>query len=422
MKKKVSVGLRKLTRQTQLAVALAFVAVIGLSSLIAVVDALPPGAGQVQARSITMSTAQPNTNATYLVSFKPASNYTVKGIIVDFCDASSVPIVGDSSCALPTGFSVGTPTVNMSPGTSGVTDIGGTWTAATPNGGRTLKLTNSTGVALTAGTQYDFALTSVHNQTATGTFYARIITYDSDTGDIASYAAGTEGNTNVKDYGGFALSTSTLVNLTAKIMEQLTFCTSGSAITTDCSSTTTPSLTLGHTISAGGPQVLTTDQVDVAQAFSMLSTNATNGAIVRMKANNPCSNGGLSASGGSVCALQGKGTNGTITVGLPTGNPGGSFGMCAAPGSANTTVVAPYIDSSATCATATSSTTTTTTRYGMDNSSPTAVTSTYGSPIVQSTGSVHNETDTYTFAATASDTTPAGVYAGSESFIATGTF
>jgi hypothetical protein len=50
------------------------------------------------------------------------------------------------------------------------------------------------------------------------------------------------------------------------------------------------------------------------------------------------------------------------------------------------------------------------------------VTDTYGSQVFSTSGAVHTEDNLLTFAATAGDTTPAGIYTGGESLIATGTF
>src|SRR5690606_39301425 len=59
----------------------------------------------------------------------------------------------------------------------------------------TLQIENSTGVLLDDqnADRYAFTISGVTNPTDPGTFYARIITYTSDTGDIDNYAPGTEG-------------------------------------------------------------------------------------------------------------------------------------------------------------------------------------------------------------------------------------
>jgi hypothetical protein len=61
--------------------------------------------------------------------------------------------------------------------------------------------------------------------------------------------------------------------------------------------------------------------------------------------------------------------------------------------------------------------------YGMDTTtSGSNVTTTYGSQVLACTGPVSNINNTWTFAATASNTTPSGIYTANISVIATGTF
>jgi hypothetical protein len=396
----MKIKLHRLRRVTYVALALGL-AVGGVAEgwLVQKAYAFPTG-GQLVDRSIRISSSATNAPAgsvNYQVSFLPASDYTVEGIIVDFC--ASTPIIGDASCTLPTGFSVGTPTVNTAPGLTGYTNLTGTWTATALNSGQTLKLENATGVALndTNATPYTFVLTTATNPTTLGSFYARIITYTSDAGDIDSYAPATEGSTDAEDYGGIALSTVNVVNIQAKVQETLTFCVSEQDPDPNCANTTTPALTLGH----GANEILDPTATDTDVAFMQASTNAQSGIVVRMKNSNTC--GGLSRDAGATCdILPAGGTAATIT-------PGASalFGMYVTPGS-GVTATAPYASG--------------TTQYGMDNTALVGVSSTYGSNIATSAGPLNNIESTMTFGATATNTTPAGLYVANMTIIATGTF
>lgn len=422
-----------------------------LSPAVATVGAFPTG-GQVQSRAIYMSTSTPNaTNQTYLVAFKPANPNSIKGVIVDFCSSSNSPIIGDS-CTAPTAFSVGTPTVTFANTTVlggdpvDSTGLLGSWTAASLNSGRTLKLTAAAGSgALTTSTTYSFAITTVHNPSTTGTFYARIITYTSDTGDIAAYTDTTPGSTDALDYGGFALSTVTNVSVTAKVQESLTFCASGGVDQTstanmrtnpfddatgndDCTDATAPAVLIGHGTPL--PGVIDNTAVDANPAFTMLSTNATNGAVVRMHASNACANGGLSHTGGASCAIPGVGSLGgnTQTAANPVVAGTTFFGLLVKTGtsitahsSVATGSYAPdsnYNDGNVNTAAPA------TVHYGMDTTSGTqGVTSTYGDAIASTSGGPCSyKTNELWFAATAALNVPAGIYTGSESLIATGTF
>lgn len=400
---KIKTKLARLKRSSYIAIALALAftgAAQGL--LVGKAHAFPTG-GPLVNRQITISSSQISaTSTSYRVAFLPASDYTVRGIIVDFCEGADTPIIGDTNCDIPAGFTVGTPTVNDSPGDTGYTNLGnggGSWTVTAQNSGRTLRMVNSTGVALddANATRYAFTLTTATNPSATGTFYARIITYTSHNGDILSYAPGTEGSTDAEDYGGIALSTANRINITAKVQETLTFCVSEADPDPGCTNTTTPLLTLGH----GANEILDNTATDTDVAFMQISTNAQSGVTVRMKNSNAC--GGLSRNGGSTCEIAARGgTAGTIPAGTTA-----YFGMYVTAGS-GVTAAAPYSSG--------------TTQYGMDTTAGTGVTSTYGSTIATSSGPLDNIESTMTYAATATVTTPAGLYSADMTIIATGTF
>jgi len=360
-----------------------------------------PTGGQVQNRAIKLSSSQvSDTGVSYEVTFKSASTYQLKGFILDFCDSSSTPIIGDSTCSAPAGFSVGaSPTISVS---GGANTLGGTWTTASLNSNRTLKVTDTTGVSLSAASTYVFTLTGVTNTSATGTFYARFITYTSASGDIASYAPGTEGSTDAKDYGGFALSTANVISITAKVQESMTFCVSGLAPGPNCGASgqavTTPSLTIGH----GANTILDASAVDTKQAFLQTSTNANGGVIIRIR--NTSASGGLN-SGSNVIPAAGATpvafTAGTAAFGLFVANGTGGTGTI--------TADAGYNDG-------------TSTHYGMDITSGSNVLTTYGDAIASSTAPVNNVAQTLTFAATASNTTAAGIYTANIIVICTGSF
>lgn len=396
----MKVQLHKLKRTAYIALALGL-AVAGIAEglLVERAYAFPTG-GQLVQRSIRISDSSTSATAgtvNYQVSFKPASDYTVRGIIVDFC--ANTPIIGDSTCTAPTTFSVGAPTVNTAPSLSGYTNLGGSWTATAQNSNRTLRLVDSTGVGLDDGNanQYTFVLTTATNPTTLGSFYARIITYTSHNGEILTYAPGTEGSTDARDYGGIALSTVNVINIQAKVQETLTFCISEADPDPNCTNTTTPALTLGH----GANEILDASVTDTDLAYMQASTNAASGIIVRMKNTNSC--GGLSRNGGTTCEIAPVGASAAaIDAGVSA-----LFGMYVTPG-VGITATAPYSSG--------------TTQYGMDTTAGTGVTSTYGSNIASSSGALNNIESTLTFAATATNTTPAGLYSANMIMLATGSY
>ncbi len=386
-----------------------------------------PGGGQVSSRSIKLSDSRNNQGGvTYDVKFSSYSSYTVKGIVVDFCDAASTPIVGDATCTRPNLFTVG-----ASPSITVVSGITGSWTAASVNSGRTLKINKSAGDALTGisgtPTVVEFTINSVHNPNTTppGTFYARVITYNDDTPStsaFANYAAGSEGSSSeFIDYGGFALSTANVITITAKVAESMTFCVSSTnpaAPGPNCGLTgqavTQPDLTLGH----GANNILDSSQVDTKNAVMQLSTNANGGAVVRMR--NDAASGGLNFGTNSIPAVNSGGASpAAIGAGVA------AFGVFVATstvvsGSGGTGTVVPdanYNDG-------------TSTHYGMDTTSGSGanVSGTYGDVIASSatgvggSGPVNNVQNVLTFAAQASNTTAAGIYTANIILISTGTF
>lgn len=341
------------------------------------VAALLPGlannkvsAAQVTSRSIRMSdSTQGTTGVTYKVLFTVPTTAVIQGIVVDFCDET--PLIGDSNCTTPTGFSVGTPSVTVN---SGLT---GTWTAGQLNTNRTLTLTNASGGSVSASTAVDFDITTITNPTTDNhSFYARILTYTT-TGGATGYTAGTPGG--YTDYGGVALSTGKVINITARVMESLSFCVYATACSDD------PSFTLGH----GTNNVLDTTAVDTDAVNFSVSTNAQSGATIRLK-------GDLLTAGSndidSVGATATAMVAGTEAFGVRVSSAGSA------------TAVAPYDHAS---------------NYAFDT---TATTGTYGDDIATLAGPVNNSVTELTYAATAGNTTAAGIYTAAHQLIATGQF
>jgi hypothetical protein len=360
----------------------------------AVVYAAPSG-GQVTTRSIKLSSSKTSdTGVSYNVKFNSASAFTVKGIIVDFCNTTGgSPIVGDSNCAAPTApFTVGaSPTVTLQQGLSA------TWTASSLNSGRTLKIVKHAGDALSVGTTVEFTITGVTNPGGTaGTFYGRVITYSSDVGDIASYAAGTEGSTDAIDYGGFALSTANQLNVTAKVQESLVFCvyTTG-ATCAGASGTAVPLGDVNGVLSNYATNYTNTANFNVA-------SNAQGGVVVNLKGENlcrvaaPCTNadnGNIINRSGDTCTADTAATS-TEQFGLRVSVPGS--GVTA--------------DAAYACLA---------NNHTFDR---TSATSTYGDVLASTSGPGDEVQSTVELMAKAATTTEAGIYTTTLSMIATGTY
>jgi hypothetical protein len=379
----------------------------------------------VSGTSITTGVGS-GTNVTYQVSFTPSATGQAESLVIDFC--SQNPIINDT-CTTPTSMSAASATVSSVSG-----NVGGTGWTITPTAGR-VKLANDGNTAHDAlpSTQQIFRLSGITNPSTVGTFYARIYSFANNS--WGTYASATSAG-NFLDYGGIALSTTTAITITARVQESLMFCVTASNPTAwtahDCSDTLVasnpPALVLGH----GSPTaVLDSSAVDVGSIYSQLSTNATSGAVINIH-NSNTSCGGLSANGGTTCAIPpiNSGSNagasamtaGTAAFGLfvssSTADPSGGVGTIT-PSSIyhnNSHVTVP-----------------TDVWYGMDTATALGagtipatytggVTSTFGSTIASASAPVYRVENTYTFAATAALTTPAGIYTANLSMIATGSF
>ncbi|MDB5169764.1 MAG: hypothetical protein JWN82_160 [Candidatus Saccharibacteria bacterium] len=392
-------------------------AVLALQLVAAIVlTALPMNkaeAVQIQARNIQMSDSAPSggsittgvgsgTKVIYKVSFTTTNTAsTIGGIVIDFC--SNSPLAGET-CTAPTGLLTNKSTTAIFNASGMGTGAFAVYTsdAGTANASR-LILTRASPAALTSTVSFELgnATNALTNPSTTGTFFARIYTYAT-----AAAAQGhvTSAATGYIDYGGIALSTVSVITITARVQENLAFCLSNASPTSNCGGASTPAVTLGHGTTT---QAIDSSTVDTANVYSQISTNAGSGAVVRIR-NSNSSCGGLSLDGGTTCGIPPafSGANTTPVAAMPAGTA--AFGLMIGT-AAGTTIAAPY-------------NAVTTNYFGMDTASTNNVTTTYGSQALSCSGPVSNVNNTWTFGATASNTTPSGVYTANIVAIATGTF
>lgn len=375
---------RKATTLAAIVTALVTAGAVALPSL--------ASADQVQSRSITISDSTPSaTGVKYKVAFTTGATGTTQGIVLDFC--GDTPIIG-AACDTTSSPTTGLPSFTAASATLGsVTNMTG-WSVSSATT-TTVKLTSSTSIA--AGTAVTFELNGITNMNVARSFYARVYTYASATPDyVSATSVGTK-----KDYGGFALSTANNISVSATVMETLTFCASGlvgAAAPTDCSAPTAPTVVLG----TGTPQTIDANAVydnsaGNSRSYMVLSTNASKGAAVSMKSNWTCN--GLSSDNGTTCGIPGAAgaiVAGTAGFGMKVGTGTGSVGTLAPAGSYSATT------------------------FHMGS---TGTATTYGDTIANTNNlPCSNMVSQLTFGATASLTTPAGIYSTNEDLIATGTF
>ncbi|MDB5185106.1 MAG: hypothetical protein JWN38_914 [Candidatus Saccharibacteria bacterium] len=400
-------------------------------------------AAQLTTREITLSdsgksggsiTSGVGSGADVTYEVKMTLLSSANSMVIDFC--SNDPIIGDS-CTVPTGFT--TAGVGLA-GVTGGGDIEGTgWSATSANSGGAVKIAKGSGTTAGAGVQ-KFDLTHITNPSVNGTFYARIYTYaGTDFGAAAGTAwTGPDSATHTVgtyvDYGGVALSINQIITITARVQETLAFCVSGADTATwgtigsvdpDCASAeaaTAPALVLGH----GSPTpTLNDQQIDTADAYSQVSSNATTGVSIAMRnSNTNC--GGLSADGGVTCGIPpvgGHNALATLTAGAAGFGVGVHDGVAAAGGTGAMNSDPNYTYAAGTGSPITSES------FGMDADTSTtppedagSVTSEFGDVVAASTAPMFRVNNQYTFGATTSLTTPAGLYVANIDLIATGHF
>lgn len=407
--------------------ALAAAIVLALASIFPALNTGTANAyGLIQNRKITMSSsANGNTTAgqglTYEVAFNVASDAEdIAGVVVDFCSDS--PIIGDV-CTAPTGFDTNfaTATLNLTDGLTGFTLDG---TNSTAN---KLVLTGSAynpGVAQ----QITFDVEGIDNpETVNETFYARIITFTSAAAAQAYTSASSPDANNpgseavVIDAGGIALSTAAQINVTSKVQEKLTFCVYTSAVNVngDCNLVTGTDIILGDTNG-----VLDTNGAYVSKNTKYsVTTNASVGVSIRMKGET-LQTGGFSISPNGAGSLSVPGTE--------------QFGVCTYrytgpnPSAAGLDPADKYDGDSANPDSTECSGTTHTAETGstggdngayfvFDDNNTTGTTSTYGETIATKTAGDFS-TGIIAMMANIGNTTEAGIYATTLTFIATGTY
>jgi hypothetical protein len=357
-------------------------------------------------------------DVTYRVSFDLGSTHTnIEGIVIDFCSDS--PITGDT-CTAPTGFDVnesGLAVVNQ------VGISGFTINAATTQ--NRLVLTDATGNNLSASTTVSFDLGStgatdgITNPSTLGTFYARILTY-TDSTVAAAYTSTVPGA--FVDDGGIALSVTNELTITARVQEVLEFC-----IGTDTNSTLANvqadscALVAGTNLSLGvvdSNSVSTTSNIAVPNSgVAMIRTNALNGAVMYYKAEQNNGSGKLKIAGATCSGVSLAdacfNSTGTTQTAITAGTE--LFGMTlrnlnTTSGGATTALScnADY-DGDGSCGVGAP------TGYAWDD------TGIFGT-IASSAGPIDDEKVSVEFAATASPTTPTGLYTVTANFVATATF
>lgn len=336
-------------------------------------------------RSITLSSAAKGaTDVTYDVAFKASSTGAGDAFVLQFCDS---PVIG-TTCNAPDGFSA-----------SAVT----TGTAATTVSQDTNRLLVTTDV--TDDEDVVVNLEHITNPSDAGAFYARIVSYDT----VAHANAGTATalGAGVKDQGSVAMSATDAIGVSAAVLESMTFCVASgsSAITDNCGDAAShlPNIVLGDPTTG-----LDSTTIASAKLQTQISTNAVGGAVVNLKSNTPGCGGLLRAGAPSACDIKPAVTASSLVAGsglfgLKTGTGSGTNGTFQAASGYSSSDY--HLD------------------YDVDNNDSEGITSTYGSPLLDTDGGTANNMNMeLTLGASMANNTPAGNYSADLSMIATGKY
>ncbi len=331
-------------------------------------------------RSITMSSAKPSeTSVIYTVEFTADSSYSMRNLIVDFC--SNSPIEGQN-CTAPGSFTVGASPTGVAPTING-TPASGTWTPSSQGSGRTFIYAGSAGVAVTAGDVIAFSITSVTNPSSIGSFYGRIFSYS-----IASPSYSDTATAIFEESGEVALATANGAGFVFQVPESLEFC----VYKTVCGDV--PALVLGH----GANDILDDTQIDTDTAKFSIATNALSGVVVFARGSPPKINATTLAG-----INGGSGVVSTMIAGTE------AFGFRVSPTTGDIYGAGCYADNGGD-------------DYCFDNAMVPPSTGAASITGQTTPGPINSNELTMTFAATASNTTAAGVYQTAISLIASPTF
>ena len=378
-------------------------ALIGMNTVPLIASAF----GQVTTRSIEISSSVVSaTSVSYLVTFNPATAGTLGGIDLDFC---TDPIIGDS-CTVPTGFTTtASPTLLAAP--SGFSTSTGSWGVTVNAGHNLVYLTNATAQTETGiSTAISFTIQGITNPSTLGSFYARILTWDTQAHANAYTSGGTPG-AGIVDAGGIALSTTAQITITSKVQESITFCVYTSTYDSGACTGTGNAVTLGN-----GNGILSTigSYTDLSTKYD-IQTNALHNVTIRFtgapltSGSNIIENSTLSGTG-STAATAYASTAGTAQFGLYTYEATGT----------TITPASTYSGTGPTaCNTAASGYNLASTAiFGFNIAS---AASTYGDTLATVTPGATAE-GIVGFLGNISNSTPAGVYTSTLTFIATGAY
>lgn len=347
-------------------------------------------AAQLTERSVALSSSSKDAeDVSYTITFNTENSGTTGAVVLEFCKNS--PLI-NTACTAPVDFDV-----------SSATATGFTPTALATPRNNAIVLTGTFAATTT------IPLVGVDNPSEVGNLYLRIVTFDTD--DHAEAYTSLASGTGAIDQGSAGVSITDTIGVSAAVLETMTFCVAGEAITAascvGASALAPPSIKLGDEVTGA----LDSSDVYEGSVYSQLSTNAASGAVVSLKSGNSC--GGLKRAVASTCEIPATVDGTGITanqarfgIKVATGSdPSGANGALQLEGGGT-----PFYSSSV---------------FKLDYvaGGASGVTSPFGDPVLNTSAAPANSKNAQiTFGASISNDTPAGLYTNDFSLIATGKF
>lgn len=395
--------LKQISSNRQAVFGLFGVAVMVLMTFYSAIAAAAP----ITVMSITPSTASVDADATtvsYQVEFTP--DQTAGAFVIDFC--TETPLIGQT-CTGPTGMDV----------SGAATATGGVTMSTDPAVDANTIIASKT---MTADAAQTITFTGLTNPTSAGVVYARIITY-ATLGEAEDYLSadpnGSGDTATVLDNGSVSMYFNEDVNVTGTVLETMTFCVSGADIAPNCSGASTPVISLGED-QGGGILALVPGTVSTGALHVQMNTNASAGAVVRLKSSASC--GGLMRLGTTECDIAAAGATNVVD-----NDNSAKFGVklaavTTAVGASNPIgTLVPYDADGAGPGAAFYDTTNYKLNWNDDDS--VGITSVFGDPLLSTDDApATNQNMALTFAASVGTNTPAGTYSTDLNLIAVGKF
>lgn len=391
--------LKQITNNRQAVFGLFAIAVMVLMTFYSAIAAAAP----ITVMSITPSTASVDATAgsvSYRVQFTPDQN--AAAFVIDFC--TETPLIGQT-CTGPSNMDV-------SGATSADTTVEDAATAMDTN---TIVATE----AMTADVAQDITFAAITNPDTAGVVYARIVTFGSTAAAGGYTSANPSAVGAVVDNGSVSMYFNEDVTVQGTVLETMTFCVSGADIAPNCSGASTPVISLGED-QGGGILALVPGTVSTGALHVQMNTNASAGAVVRLKSSASC--GGLMRLGTTECNIAAAGNTNvvdndnsakfgvklaTVTTAVGASNPIGTLIPYDADGDGPGTA---FYD-------------TTNYKLNWNDDDSVGITSVFGDPLLSTDDApATNQNMALTFAASVGTNTPAGTYSTDLNLIAVGKF